>query len=380
MAELQIVSKQSNGGMAEVISSRQAQEVQAAMIIAQRFPRDTNRSFTRIMEDCKRRSLAEKAVYSYPRGNQTVAGPSIRLAETIARAWGNLDFGVIELENKPAMGSVPGESTMMAYCWDLETNTRTTKVFSVKHKRDTKKGSHQLTDERDIYEIAANNGARRLRACILSVIPSDIIDSAVQQCEKTMEGGAGPLIDRVRAMVTAFSDFGVTQEMIEARLGHRLDVTTESELVGLRKIFTSLKDNFADRSDYFDIGVASNQREQNSAESNSQETAKRAEEMPIKTVKNFAPQTAEEAEKLTTEQNQQSDSEPSQPPPAAPKGPTREDLSKKINSLVKTLKWKPKQIADRVQEVFNKSTNELTDEEMLNFSDLLLIEIEKVAT
>lgn len=87
----------------EMMISRQAQEVQGAMVIAKRFPRDEVESFNRIMQSCKRKSLAESAMYEYPRGGTKVSGPSIRLAEAMAQNWGNIDFGITELEQK--MGS-----------------------------------------------------------------------------------------------------------------------------------------------------------------------------------------------------------------------------------------------------------------------------------
>ena len=84
----------------EMMVSRQAQEVQAAMVIAKRFPRNETESFARIMMACQRKRLAEQAMYEYPRGGTKVTGPSIRLAEAIAQNWGNIDFGIIELEQK----------------------------------------------------------------------------------------------------------------------------------------------------------------------------------------------------------------------------------------------------------------------------------------
>lgn len=148
----------------EMMISRQAQEVQAAMVIAKKFPRDEYEATEKIKRTCQRSTLAEQAIYSYPRGGQNVSGPSIRLAEALAQNWGNIDYGIIELEQKD------GKSEMMAYAWDLESNTRVTKIFGVEHKRDTKKGSYVLTDSRDIYEATANFGARRMRACILGHI------------------------------------------------------------------------------------------------------------------------------------------------------------------------------------------------------------------
>jgi hypothetical protein len=236
----------------EVASTRAMEEVKAAMTIAKRFPRDETASYQRIMQACKRKGLAEASLYAYPKGGQTVTGPSIRLAEMLAQNWGNCDFGVIELEQRK------GESSVMSYAWDLETNTRQTKIFNIKHERHTKHGVKALADPRDIYELTANQGARRLRACILGIIPGDVVDAAVAECEKTMAGNnSEPLVDRIRSMVTAFAEMSVTQEMLEARLQHKIEATTEAELVQLKKIYRSLRDGMADRADFFEVGGAS---------------------------------------------------------------------------------------------------------------------------
>ena len=92
----------------EMMISRQAQEVQAAMVIAKKFPRDEYEATEKIKRTCQRSTLAEQAIYSYPRGGQNVSGPSIRLAEALAQNWGNIDYGIIEL------GQKDGKSEMMA--------------------------------------------------------------------------------------------------------------------------------------------------------------------------------------------------------------------------------------------------------------------------
>jgi hypothetical protein len=230
--------------------AKQAQEVQASMIIAKRFPRDINTCYTKIINSCKRKSLAQKAVYVYPKGKKTVTGPSIRLAEAIAQSWCNLDFGIRELSQQD------GVSEIEAYCWDKETNTKSTKTFHVKHIRYSKEyGNKALTDPRDIYEMTANQGARRMRNCILAIIPADIVEEAVAQCSKTLIGdNEEPMEDRIRKMVEKFSSIGVTKEMIEMKLGHKIGITTIHEIVNLQQIYQSISDNFADRKAYFDIG------------------------------------------------------------------------------------------------------------------------------
>ncbi len=245
----QLSQQQGKTATSEMMVTRQAQEVQAAMVVAKKFPRDEVDAYNRILRSCQRKTLAEQACYEYPRGGQKVTGPSIRLAEALAQNWGNLDYGIIELEQKK------GESQVMAYAWDLETNTRQTKIFQVPHVRATKKGSYELTDPRDIYELVANQGARRLRACILGVIPGDVIDAAVDQCMITMKtNNQEPLIDRVRKMVKAFEEkFSVTKDMIEKFLGCSSDAFSENDFVRLRNVYRSLSDGMAKREDYFDI-------------------------------------------------------------------------------------------------------------------------------
>ena len=234
---------------AEMVVSRQAQEVQAAMVIAKKFPRNETASINRIMQACKRRSLAEKSTYEYPRGTERVNGPSIRLAEAMAQNWGNIDFGIIELEQRP------GESQVMAYAWDLETNARQTKIFSVPHVRRVKGKNIPLTDPRDIYEMVANNGARRLRACILGIIPGDIVDDALEECNKTLIGeNKEPLIDTIRKIAATFEEkHGVTIPMLEKFIGCKIESFTMNNLVRLKKVYTSLQDGMAKREDYFDM-------------------------------------------------------------------------------------------------------------------------------
>lgn len=235
------------GSLTQVAESRAVAEVQAQYVIAKKFPRDENASFMRIMRACERPFLAEQAMYAYPRGGQLVTGPSIRLAEAMAQAWGNVDCGVREISQSD------GVSVAEAYAIDLETNTRIVKTFHVPHSRDTKQGKKRLSDSRDIYELVANQGARRLRACILGVIPGDVIDAAVARCAKTLESSDVPMADQIRNVVMAFDELGVKAEHIEKRLGHKLDATIPQEIVTLRGIYKSIKDGMADRSQFFEI-------------------------------------------------------------------------------------------------------------------------------
>lgn len=243
------LSQHVNAGTIEIESSRAIAEAQGKLVIAKRFPRDEARAYSKIIESCKRKGLAEEATYSFPRGGQVVSGPSIRLAEELARAWGNIDYGIRELSRKD------GVSEMEAYAWDLETNTSSSQKFSVRHIRDRSDrngGNIVLTDERDIYELTANQGARRLRARVLAILPPDIVEAALAECRRTLAGdNSEPVADRVRKMIKAFDKYGVTAAMIEARLGHSLDTVLPDEIADLQGIFNSLKSGMSKAGEWF---------------------------------------------------------------------------------------------------------------------------------
>lgn len=221
-------------------------EVQASMAIAKRFPRDVIAAKDRIINACTRPRLAEGALYSYSRGGSDVSGPSIRLAECMAQQWGNLAFGVRELEQRD------GESTVEAYCWDMETNTRAVKVFQVPHQRDTKRGPQPLKDARDIYEHVANMGARRLRSCILGIIPGDVVEEAVLKCEETLQTKCDTGPEAVKKMLGVFRDLGVTREQIEARIQCRAESIRPAQMVQMRKIYSSIHDGMSVAADWFE--------------------------------------------------------------------------------------------------------------------------------
>lgn len=153
---------------------------------------------------------------------------------------------MIELEQRP------GESQVMAYAWDLETNTRQSKVFTVPHIRQTKSGSYPLKDPRDIYEMVANQGARRMRACILGIIPGDVVDAALDQCDATLKAAnKAPLEKRITTMCTMFQEeFQIGVEALESYIGRKAEAFSEADVIRLSKVYRSLKDGVIG-SEYF---------------------------------------------------------------------------------------------------------------------------------
>lgn len=219
------------------------------MMIAQRFPRNENIVEKKIEQSCSRYKLASTACYTYSRGGTDIQGPSIRLAEALARAMGNIKYGIEEVSQ------ANGESKVRAYAYDLETNTQAERIFVVKHERSTKKGKTALTDGRDIYELTANQGARRVRACILELIPADLVDFAVEKCTATVRANIKITPDSISAMEQAFLSYGITRAMIEAFIQRKLEAVTTDQFIRLRNIWTGLKDGISKPEDFFDLTI-----------------------------------------------------------------------------------------------------------------------------
>lgn len=237
---------------AGMLESHAAATVQGMVVMSKRFPRDPEAAVERILDACTRTKLAEAAEYAYPRGGQTVTGPSIRLAEVVAQNWGNLEFGTVELSQEG------GRSHMMAFAWDLETNVRQHKIFVVEHVRKARGQLHALTDPREIYELTANQGARRVRACILGVIPGDVIETAVNQCRLTVRNSMAAPEEEIEKIIAAFGEkFGVPEVAVRKRLGgKRSSAVTAAEVIRMRQIYRSLLDNMSKPEEWFDMNDA----------------------------------------------------------------------------------------------------------------------------
>lgn len=236
-----------NQGTVAIEASRAIAEAQGKLVIAKKFPRNEVQAYAKAMEACQRPTMAEKAFYSFPRGGQTVEGPTIRFAEELARCWGNIDYGIKELSQDE------GKSEMQAYAWDLETNAQSVQNFTNPHQREQGKKMVTLTSQRDIYENNANMATRRLRSRILAILPSWFVEDAIAECKKTLAGKNDlPLVDRVKKMVVQFAKLGVTQEQIEARLKKKIDTMNADDFVEYIGIYNAIKQGESKIAEWFE--------------------------------------------------------------------------------------------------------------------------------
>jgi hypothetical protein len=242
------------GQATAVEQSRAVAEVQARVIVAQNRPRNVDAAIASMEMSCAQMEMAEKAKFRFSRGGSMVSGPSVYLARELLRCWGNAEATVDELSRDDVLG----QSEMLAWAWDLETNTRVSTKFIVPHKRDKRSGPEALVDMRDIYENNANSGARRLRECILNILPPWYVERAKALCEKTLkEGGGEPLPVRIRNLITRFEQMGVTRTQLEKKQGRGSNAWTVEDVAALTVVGRSLAAGETTRDDEFEPDIPS---------------------------------------------------------------------------------------------------------------------------
>lgn len=217
-----------------VEQARAIAEVQAAVVVAQQCPRDMRRAEAEMRDVCARMSMAGRAFYRVPnRGT----GPSVHLMRELARIWGNIEYTVRELRRDDA----EGVSEVLAFAWDVQTNTRSSRSFIVPHAKMVGKNRQPLLDLNDIYLSNQNVGARAVRECIASVLPTWFTEAAQDLCRHTLDKGEGePLADRITKMVATYAKIGVTVERLESKLGSKRGQWTGADVADMAIAYTSI--------------------------------------------------------------------------------------------------------------------------------------------
>lgn len=235
-----IVPQLGSNAIANVLQSKESVEALASIYIAKQMPRNMAEVASKIKTLCAFQGLAQSAFFEYSRGDSSIKGASIHLANACLSAYGNAEAGWRKIgEHIDENGRTV--SDCIAFCWDKENNTRREIAFSVPHWRETRKGGYNITSDRDIYELCANMASRRMRACIWAVLPDFLRREAEDMCEKTLASCQRPMSQRIEAMVQRFAGIGVTKEMLEGLLKHKVITCKESEVIYLGNIYNAIE-------------------------------------------------------------------------------------------------------------------------------------------
>ena len=242
---------------------RAQREIEVAMTVAQRFPRNEALARQNLLNVIKASPrLAEKVTYNYPRGKKQnavtgeweeniISGPSTYLAREAARVWGHLrtETGIIFDEGD--------ERQIRSMSWDMQSNVLWASEqffkklvqrndWTVENGKRIKKVVWKTPDERDLRELSNKYSSIGERNCILKIIPAHFIDEAIEIASQVTKEDAAKNIVTVRAkLADAFESEGVTVLMLEEYLGCRLDQLPPTRVPELRGIYLAIHDGSA---------------------------------------------------------------------------------------------------------------------------------------
>lgn len=202
---------------ADMLTAINRAEVDIQISTAKQYPRDVNAVLNKIATYATMdRETAEDCFYVLRRKDANgqdavIEGLSVRMAEIIAGAWGNLRVQTRIIGNDGRM------ITAQAVCHDLETNFAVSK--EVKRSIVTKKG---YTYSQDMQVVTGNAAASiALRNAVLTVIPKAVTKRIINEVRKVALGQSIDLETSRQNIIAYFGKMGVTQQQILDHLGIR---------------------------------------------------------------------------------------------------------------------------------------------------------------
>jgi hypothetical protein len=218
-------------------------ELETQITTARRFPRSlalfkaNALSLVRLDQ-----ATAAACFYALPRRQRgedgtvkrvTITGPSVRLAEIVAGAWGNLRAGA------RIVGVEAGEVVAQGYAHDLQTNYA---IVTETRRRIVDREGRRYSD--DLVVVTQNAAcAIARRNAMFAVIPRAYVNQLVAVAMKVAAGDESTLVDTRRAVLAELADLGAPP----ARVCDRLERGGVSDLdlddVGLlRGLVTAIRD------------------------------------------------------------------------------------------------------------------------------------------
>lgn len=222
-------------------------EVDIQISTAKQYPREVSRVLNQIKTYATMdMETAEDCFYALRRGKgsdaQVIEGISVRLAEIIAGAWGNLRV------QTRIIGNDGKTITAQAVCHDLESNLAVS--LEVKRRITDKNGRTYSED----MQVVTGNAASAIayRNAVLKVVPKAVTKKVVNEIKQVALGQSIDLETRRQRLVQYFAQIGVTQSELlaycEVKTVDQIDTEMVFELRGLANAIkegtTTVKETF----------------------------------------------------------------------------------------------------------------------------------------
>jgi hypothetical protein len=208
-------------------------EIDTQIATAKAFPRSIRdfmlkaESLATVNED-----VAASCNYAVPRGGKNIEGPSVRFAEIVVSAYGNIRAGARVIDNDGKWITAQG------ICHDLEANNSVT--VEVKRKITGKDGR---TFNEDMQTLTGNAAcAIAYRNAIYKVIPAALVEGIYEKTKEVARGKAETMVKRRDKALEYAKGLGITPEQISTVLNIKnVEDIDLDKLATFRGILTGIK-------------------------------------------------------------------------------------------------------------------------------------------
>jgi len=217
----------------QIMTSMESSNLDIQITTAKKYPRNVKRAMQAALEMATlNEEVAADCCYAIPRGGKMIEGPSVRLAEIIASAWGNLHAAT-------RVSGDTGKSVVAeAVAWDMERNVR---IGAEAHVSVLDKFNKRYTEDM-VRVTGAAAMSKALRNAIFRVVPNAFVQDLYRTCKRVAMGDEKTLSARRTEVLAYFQKLGVKTDRLFVAIG----ITSEMEigleqLAKLRGVATSIK-------------------------------------------------------------------------------------------------------------------------------------------
>lgn len=261
----------------EMLQAINRAEVDIQIATAKSYPRDVQDALKRIKDIATLDTeTAEDCFYALRRQGSLIEGVSVRLAEIIAGAWGNLRV------QTRIIGNDGRTITAQGICHDLETNL----AVSVEVKR-------RITDKygktySDDMQVMTGNAASAIafRNAVLKVVPKAVTKRVINEVKDVAVGRSMDLESRRQNMLAYYSKIGVGEADILKYCGVKSPEEINGEMIfELSGLKNAIKEGTTTVQEVFRANVADTDAQAEAARRKSEENRKKAADAMAAAVK-----------------------------------------------------------------------------------------------
>jgi hypothetical protein len=219
-------------------------ELDVQITTAKAYPRNAQKAMQYAVDLATMdEATAQSCFYCLPRKDKNgdkkeIRGASIRLAEIVATAWGNIHAATRIVENDGRHITAEGVA------WDLESNVKMAMQNKVSIRFGEKDGKGGYTANADMQTVLSNAAsAKALRNAVFKVVPKALVDRVLEKAMSFAVGDQKTISTKVNSLFEKLTKMGIEKQAILDYYGRtNLSEITPEDYQSLIGVGTAIKE------------------------------------------------------------------------------------------------------------------------------------------